>query len=407
VTWSSEDGGPRRQQLVAGGLRIAAGERLAVTTRIAPATTMLVADAAGERWYLLRHTAGDAAVAIVERIDPTSLDCLTSSGELPGGPVWPGGLAVLADGSVAVVFGNHAHRLDGSTLSVLATRTLARPRPYNSFVVLPDGHLVTKDFAGSRPGVPVPAAAREPCELVVLEPAGLEIVDRYVLAEPSIARLSADGDRVYVVGDTSLRRLEWNGTQLLEEQPVFRAPYRSIEGQTYGWDCVIAGGRAWFLDDGEGSDGFAGTLRGKGVSTAPLHLVRVDVETRAVAMVEVCGLPGGLVANPPVVDVGRGIAVAYDSGNGVLCGFDAATLALRWRRDQDHGSHLLLYEETGELVTGDHTDVVVLDVATGAELARADAGLGMQSVLFPAPGRGRDFYVCALTGVSRVEVVPA
>ena len=232
---------------------------------------------------------------------------------------------------------------------------------------------------------------------------GLEIVDRLAIGEPSIARLSADGDRVYVVGDTSLLRLSWMGTALAPDES-FVARYRTRPGQTYGWDCVIAGGFAWFLDDGEGSDAFSGTLRGHGVSTAPLHLVRVDVETGDVVMAEVCGLPGGLVANPPVVDVRRGVAVGYDTGNGVLSGFDAETLAVRWRRNQDHGSHLLLYEETGELVTGDHTDVVVLDVATGAELARADLGLGMQSVLFPSPGAGRDFYVCAFPGVSRVEV---
>jgi hypothetical protein len=381
---------------------LAEGEGLVVTTRIAPATTMVVADPPAERWYLLRHTAGQAAVAIVERIDPVSLECRASSGELAGGPVWPGGCAVLADGSVAVVFGNHAHRLDGSTLEVLASVRLPRERPYNSFVVLPDGHLVTKDFAGSRPQMPVPAGEREPCELLVLDPSELAIVDRLVVAEPSIARLSADADQVYVVGDTSLLRVGWDGSRLVDDG--FRARYRTLEGQTYGWDCVLVGGCAWFLDDGEGSERFAGTLRGKGVSTAPLHLVRVDVVSGEVAMAEVCGLPGGLVANPPVVDAARGIAVAYDSGNGLLCGFDIDSLELRWRREQDHASHLLLYAETGELVTGDHADVVVLDVVSGAELARVDAGLGMQSVLFPAPGAGRDFYVCALTGVSRVEV---
>jgi hypothetical protein len=300
------------------------------------------------------------------------------------------------------VFGDHAHRLARGDLSVLTARRLPRPRPYNSFVTLPDGHLVTKDFGGSRPAAPVAAAEREACELVVLEADALRIVDRLVVAEPSIARLSADGDDVYVVGDTSLLRVQWDGARLVDDG--FRARYRIHEGQTYGWDCVLAGGMAWFLDDGDGSEGFTGTLRGHGRSTAPLHLVRVDLATGAVTMAEVCGLPGGLVANPPVVDEGRGVAVGYDSGNGVLVGFDAATLEPRWRREQDHASHLLLYEASGELVTGDHDAVVVLDVATGTELARAGTGLGMQSVLFPAPGPGRAFYVCAFPGVARVAV---
>jgi hypothetical protein len=404
VTWRYEDGGSRRRQTVPGGLHIQPGDRLEVTSRFAPAVTMAVGRDPGEL-YLLRHLPGDTGFALVEQIDPHTLEPLATSPELPGGPVWPGGIGAHENGSLYVVFGNHAHRLS-STLDVLASRPLPRDRPYNSFVTLPDGHLVTKDFAGARLNHPVAAGDREPCELLVLEPDRLEIVARLVLPEPSIARLSADRDDVYVVGDTSLLRVRWDGTALALDD-AFTAPYRTLDGQTYGWDCVIAAGAAWFLDDGDGTIGFAatGSMRGHGISTAPLHLVRVDLATRAVTLTEICGRPGGLVANPPVVDEHRGVAVGYDSGNGVLAAFDVGTLAPRWRRDQDHASHLLLYEDTGELVTGDGLDVVVLDVATGAELARADSGLGMQSVLFPAPGADRDFYVCTMVAISRVAVV--
>jgi hypothetical protein len=401
VTWRYEDGGPRRTQTVDGGLFIKDGERLEVTTRTAPAVTMVVGRDGGEL-FLLRHTAGDGAVAIVERIDPITLESLASSGELPAGPVWPGGIGAHENGSIYVVFGNHAHRLDDD-LHAVASRELPRHRPYNSFVTLPDGHLVTKDFGGSRPGVTVAPEDREPCEVLVLEPDGLEIVARTVLPEPSIARLSADGDDVYIVGDASLLRAHWDGRSLAHDAG-FAARYRTLDGQTYGWDCVLAAGAAWFLDNGDGSERYSGTLRGNGVSTAPLHLVRVALATGEVTMVEICGLPGGLIANPPVVDESRGVVVGYDSGNGVLAGFDIDTLSPRWRREQDHASHLLLYRDTGELVTGDGTDVVVLDIATGDELARADSGGGVQSVLFPAPGVGRDFYVCSFLAISRVEV---
>jgi hypothetical protein len=401
MAWSFEDGGPRRSQLVPGGLHLGDGESLAVTTRIAPAATMAVGGPDGAL-YLLRHTAGDGAICFVERIDPLTLEPVSQSAELAGGPVWPGGLGVAADGSLHVVFGNHAHHL-AADLGVIASRELPRRRPYNSFVTLPDGHLVTKDFGGSRPGVHVDAGDREPCELLVLDPETLAVVAALVMPEPSIARLSADDDSVYVVGDTSLLRARWDGARLALDDG-FRARYRVMDGQTFGWDCVLASGAAWFLDDGDGSENYNGTLRGNGVSTAPLHLVRADLSTGEVRMAEVCGLPGGLVANPPVVDTRRGVVVGYDSGNGVMVGFDLETLEPRWRRDQDHGSHLLLYEETGELVTGDHADVVVLDIASGRELARADTGAGVQSVLFPTPGDARDFYVCTFMGISRVAV---
>ena len=294
--WPAEDGGAARRQ-IARGVPSLAGRRFEVRTREVPAATMVVVRDPGEV-YLLRHTAGDDAVAWVERLDPRSLEPIERSPDLPGGPTWPGGVACHADGSLHVVFGDHAHRL-APDCSVLAARTLPRHRPYNSFVVLADGTLVTKDFGGSRPGHPVAAADREPCELVALDPVTLEDRARLVLPEASIARLSALDDVVSVVGDTSLLRVRWDGDRF---DLIDRMAYRTLDGQTYGWDCVLAGdGTTWFLDDGDGSEGYTGTLRGHGRSGCPLHLVRVGADG-GVAMVEVSGLPGGLVANPPAVD---------------------------------------------------------------------------------------------------------
>jgi hypothetical protein len=224
--WSCEDGGPERLQVPAGGVQVAlgAGGPLEVTSRTAPAATMAVTRATGEL-FLLRHTAGEDAISFVERIDPVTLAPLGRSPDLAGGPTWPGSLAAHANGSLYVVFGNHAHRL-GPDLAPLADTELPRHRPYNGFVVLPDGHLVTKDFAGSRPGVPVAAEARQPCELVVLEPGHLHIVDRLLLAEPSVARLSAQGDDIYVVGDTSLFRVHWDGRLRVDDN--LRTVYRTL-----------------------------------------------------------------------------------------------------------------------------------------------------------------------------------
>ena len=388
TVWTHEDGGPKRRQTAPGSLDAAGG--LDVTTRIAPVTTMLVGD------VLLRHTPPPDATASVERIDLVTLEPIVASPTLPGGPVWPGGAGIAPNGDVHVVFGAHAHRLDGETLQPIATRRLPRDKPYNSFVPLASGHLATKDFGGR--------GSFEPCELLVLDPHTLDVVDALVLPERSIARLSADGDDVYVVGDTSLLRVHWDGSRLRLDDSL-RARYRVHDGQTFGWDCVLADDAAWFLDDGDGTEAFDGTLRGKGVSTHPLHLVRVGLNRGGdVTLTEVSGLPGGIVANPPVVDTRRGVVIAYDSGNGVVAGFDLRTLERRWTREQDHASHLVLYEDSGEVLTGDHADVVVLDVVTGAELARADTGLGMQSVLFPAPG-DRCAYVCSFVGIARISPI--
>jgi len=406
--WPAEDGGPRRIQRprIGNGPSLTAGA-ISVRSREAIAATMLVLRDEGEA-FLLRHTAGPAAVSWVERVDPVTLDVLARSADLPGGPTWPGGIAAHANGSLHVVFGNHAHRL-GPDLAVLASRELPRVRPYNSFVVLPDGHLVTKDFGGVLPGQDRAAHTPEPAELLVLTPDTLDVVATWLAPEPSIARLSADGDDVYVVGTESLFRVHWDGTRL--EHDGFAARYRSVAGQTYGWDAVLAVGAAWFLDNGAGSEGYAGTFRGRGISTAPLHLVRVDLETGACTLTEICGLPNGMVANPPVVDEHRRIVVGYDSGNGVLAAFDIAadnSLTPRWRRDQNHACHPLLFPDTGELVTNDHDanqmrdQIVVLDVETGKERVRVDANSPVQSVVFPAAGFGRDLYYCSFAAITRI-----
>ena len=405
--WPGEDGGPHRTGASAPGPRFAP-EQVVVTSRDALAATMVVLRDPGEA-YLLGHTGGDDAVAWVEQIDPISLAPVRRSVDLPGGPAWPGGIAAHADGSLHVVFGNHAHRL-AADLTVLASATLPRVRPYNSFVVLPDGHLVTKDFGGRLPGAAPAIAEAEPAELLVLDPGTLAVVARATAPEPSIARLSALGDVVYVVGTTALHRFAWDGAALTRDE-TFSPRYRTVVGQTYGWDAVLALGAAWFLDDGEGSERFAGCFRGLGVSSAPLHLVRVGLDDGAVSLTEICGRPGGLVANPPLVDPDRRIVVGYDSGNGVLAAFDVDVdggTTRRWSRDQNHACHPLLFTDTGELVTNDYdtargTDqIVVLDIANGTERLRVDSGSPLQSVLFPAAGSDDDVYLCSFTTVTRV-----
>lgn len=409
MTWSTEDAGPRRLQWVDGArLAIAAGETLQVTSRSMMVVTMVVI-ASPDDVFVLCHTGGDGAVSWVERVHPETLETLATSEHLAGGPAWPGGTAVHPNGDIYVVFGNHAHRLNRS-LQVVASRELPRIRPYNSFVVLPDGHLVTKDFGGSRPGneMEEPFA---PTQLVVLEPTGLNIVATLDLPEASIARLSANENDVYVVGTSSLWRVRWDGESLHSDG--WRAEYRHLQGQTYGWDVVIADTDAWFLDNGESTHKFAGTLRGVGTATAPLHLVRVNLASGRVSLHEICGLAGGVVANPPLVDEQRQMVVGFDSGNGVLAGFSYDETKVRkvWSVEQNHGSHMLLYPESGEFVSAHYDQergveqVVVRDISTGREIARADTGSPIQSVVFPACGTRRDFYWCSMLSLNRVTVV--
>jgi len=410
-SWPAEDGGPLRQQTCDGVFAGLIAGIPSVVSRDAHGATMVVRRDAGEVFLTGHSVGGDSGeqTSWVERIDPQTLEVLNRREGLAGGPAWPGGIAAHADGSLVVVFGRNIHRLN-IDLEVEHSAELPRNRPYNSFVVLPDGHIVTKDFGGRLPGADESFVA-ENCEVLVLTPTTFEIVARVELPEPSIARLSADGNTMYVVGDHSMFRLEWNGTSL-EFDPKFTPRYRTLEGQTYGWDAVVALGAAWFLDNGGGSENYVGTFRGQGISPAPLHLVRVDLATGDVSLTEICGLPNGMVANPPLIDERRMIAVGFDSANGVLAAFDIdpeGATSPRWSVEQNHGSHMILDPASGLFLSAHHDNdrwmeqFVVRDIASGAEAVRLDSGSPLQSVVFPAVGQSRTVYACSFSTVSALS----
>ena len=132
--------------------------------------------------------------------------------------------------------------------------------------------------------------------------------------------------------------------------------------------------------------------------------------------IEVSGLGGGSVTNPPVFDIGRQIVVAMDSANKLLRAWrfdaDRRSLTPLWARENfGAASHMLLYPGSGELVTNDYDkgceSVAVLDIVTGATRARAKIGGPLQGVVFPSPGWGRDFYWCSMGFVARVAVIDA
>jgi hypothetical protein len=80
-----------------------------------------------------------------------------------------------------------------------------------------------------------------------------------------------------------------------------------------------------------------------------------------------------------------------------------------WEHAFGAANHFLLYADTGELVVNDFRpetgeQAVVLDVETGAEKGRVAIESPVQSVVFQAPGFGRDFYTCTFMTVARVAV---
>lgn len=440
--WPGEDGGPRRRQAPTGkgGLGIAAGERLEVCSRDAYAATMVVLRDPGEV-YLLRHTIGRRALdspstGWVERIDPYTLQPLQRSPTLAAGPMWPGGLAAHVNGSLYTVFGRWCHRL-APDCSVIGRRELPQPRPYNSFVILADGTIATKDFDRHH--------ETQRARLTLLEPESLEPRCAEIeLPEPAIARLSSDGHAIYVVGVTTTYRYVWDpAAQRLELDDGWQLRYGGRSDESYGWDPVIDGGQLWFLNNGEHT--YTHSMLGAGVAPSANKLIRVSLADAADhEFVEVSGVAHGSVTNPPLYDPERRIALGYDSANGVLTAWRLGEAGLErlWRRPYATATHLIRFPDTGEVVINDfHADlprvrshrwrrlmnqggavlnqrrvraagarrcsdhVVVLDIETGQERARAQVPSLFQGVVFPAVGWGRDFYYPTMSTIARVSVV--
>ena len=403
-----EDGGPRRQLVPrAPGLRLQAGERLAVTSRTALFANMVVLRAPGEVFVQGNSQPWEHTTAWVERVDPISLATLERSPNLPGGPFWAGGILAHANESLYVTYGRWCHRLDEGC-AVIASRELPRDHPYNSLLALSDGNLVMKDF--------VRDGSSRSC-FSVLEPERLQPVAPEVeVPEGSIARISADrgpdGEFVFVVGDHAIFRYRYDrGTLTRDESWSLRYRAAPAAKQSYGWDAVIADGSAWFMDNGENN--YQRTFRDTGVATGPLHLVRVPLDDATKAQVYTpFGLPRGTIVNPPAVDASRQIAVAYDSGNARIAAFSYGNGGFDrlWEHPFGASNHFLLFPDTGELVVNDFDGttehVVVLDIASGAELGRVATGSPVQSALFQSPGWSRDIYTCTFTTLSRTFVAP-
>lgn len=406
--WPAEDGGPQRRASAGPGRRLGLrdGARLRCTSRRTLLSTMTVLGAPGEL-YLLTHSAlrahlGLPTTACVERIDPLSLQTMQRSPRLAGGPMWPGSLAVHRNGSLLVVYGRHAHRLNRQCEPQAQAR-LPVDEAHNGFVLLDNGLLVTKNLS-----------TRTPARLTVLDPLNLQAVGAGTLcAEPSVARLSAVGNTVYVVGLRTLCRYHWDdGAQQLRLDDGWQHHYAGPDGQTHGWDAVLDGRDAWFMDNG--AHRYRWRMTGAGISRSANRLIRVSLadasDHQALA---VSGLAGGSITNPPLVDRQRGIVVGFDSANRVLQAWriedDRRTLQPLWRRAPfGVASHLVLYPDSGELVVNDHRrfgeEVVVLCIETGREHGRVRTGGRMQGVVFPSIGWQQDLYWASMDRLSRVSV---
>ena len=408
--WPCEDAGPARLQTAtnASSLNLKAGASLQATSRRTHLCTMTVLGAPGEVFLMthsvLRSHLGLSTSANVSLIDPITLKTVRQSIPLAGGPMWPGGMAVHANGSLIVVYGRYAHKLDRQC-NLLKSYLLPIHEAYNSFVVLDNGLVVTKNLSSSTPA-----------QLTTLNPETFKSACNDVICpEASIARLSAIGNTVYVVGVSRVWRYHWHdASQRLVRDTKWQCHYLQNASQSYAWDMVIEGDHGWLMDNGQHN--YLISMLGAGQNKSPNRLIRISLnQTDSFQTWPVSGLPFGSITNPPLVDVARRIVVGFDSANRhlkawrIISSPNSSDIQLQelWHLpEMGAASHMLLFPKSGELCVNDYQrfneQVVVLDIETGREKSRVRTGGWMQGVVFPSPGWHDDFYWCSMDRLTRV-----
>jgi len=427
--WPVECGGNRRQKAATGRLDASTGAA-AVTTRRNGRWNVMTVEREPGQWYLGGTTAsfsGPRPFGWVERIDPTTLEPLAASAELPcGDHVWCGAILAHANGSIYSVNGSYLHRLDPDDLSVLAERRLPVDRSHNGLLALADGTLITKDLRLEGQGGTT---------LTRVDPETLDLVhDPVVLAEPSMGRIAADltcsgAEYVYVPGAEHVWRLTAHEKRL-DEVDTWKPRYRQ-PGDAWGlaWDCCLSADACWVMDCGdvqsvrrihsvEPNGRFAGPP-GRALSwrlPAPwpgaqrlLRISLTESESDGVRWIEPFGTAGGGIIAPPVHVAEHDMAVAWDSVNGGLAGISTCDGALDvvWHLDIRPSMQPVVFPDSGELAINDYTeggtdDIVIVDVATGALIDRCQTGSRIGNGMFLSPDGNRGLFYCSTLTVAHV-----
>lgn len=416
----AECGGPLRLKAPpCPGLGIGDHERLTAHARVTGRWNVMFLWKGHERLYLY----GTARVGTaepygwVEEVDPRTLEPLRRSPPLRcGGHIWCGALVMHANGDLYVVNGNYMHRLDAD-FRVLAERALPADRPYNGMLIMSDGCLLTKELRLSGPS----------SAFVVLEPENLVATAVVEVGEPSMGRLAADrqpdgSDLIYVPGDEHVLRFHYREGALVADT-TWRPRYRAA-GSPGGraWDTCLGDGGVWLFDNGDipsvralHASHPAGTqspVTDRNAFPTALRLLRISMaDADAIDVLEPSGLTNGWVIAPPVYVPQHRIVIGYDTGNRRVRAWHhhrSGSFEALWSADIMNWWQPLVYPDTGELLLDDMTgaddNLVVLDLFTGREKARASTGSRAPNGMFPCPGRGRDVYYVSNPVVARVAV---
>lgn len=345
----------------------------------------------------------------VERVDPETLEPLASSGDLPaGGHEWPGGIAVHQNGDLYMVSGAYMHRL-APDCSVVAALPLPIDYAHNGLLILDDGSIITKDI---RVG-----DAAKPSTLTVCDP-DLAVLATVEVREPSLGRLAAIDDYIYVPGSTRIFRYRWDGSALLPDE-AWQPQYRDAGDGGVAGGLTVVDGRVWLMNN---ANVFAAGL---GYSSElpevswdePVQAVGFNVDDASNKMsIKPTELPAGWAIAPPLVH--DGVLVAWDTGGMGMAAFDIGGTGLApemlWFQPFRVSMRPLLFARTRELAINDYrildgdtssNDLVILDLETGQMKARVPTGDQDLAFMFMTPDEFGSISVCSNNTIARVHAI--
>ncbi len=433
--WPVECGGNHRPKTTTSpGFGLRPTDRLVATTKHTGRWPVMFVQRDPGELFLQGTTVGEEGPVAgwVERVDPVTLETVATSGDLPAGDhEWCGSVAVHANGDLYTVNGSYLHRL-APDCSVVAETALLVDHAHNGLLILSDGAVITKDIR-----LGDVASTLTVCDENLQPVASIEV------PEPSMGRIAAtsDGpgnDVIYVPGSTRVHRYRWDG-QSLTHDSTWAPTYRDASAGGLAWDCTIADGRVWLMDNGNvpavqhrfsqiptvrspapsspsasgpGTSGgapqtpsWSEPVRATGISAADQTDVVTLVPTE---------YPSGWVIAPPLVH--DGVAVVWDTGNTGVAAFDITAPGgpeMLWFQPFRTSMQPMLFPDTGELIINDYRqldeyetsdDIVVLDLRTGQMKARVPTGATRMNGMFLCPGWDRDLYYCTFGTVARIRV---
>ena len=421
--WPAECGGPRRQKIPrSSGLNIKEHEVISQVTRAnGEWNVMMVLRDPGEVFLMgNNHINSIEKYGFLEKIDPVSLEPIKRSPNLPsGGHTWCGGVVVHQNGFLYLNNGNFCYKLDPDC-NVISSKQLPQNSAYNSFLIMSDGCLVMKNIEHDQK-----ASSR----FVILDPLNLEqIGDEIEIPENSMGRIAMDTDLngnhlIYVPGNDRFFRFKYeNSTLVLDES--WKPKYRTLsEGeQSFSWDSCICEGGCWFLDNGDNRANvtifstrpFGQSLpaRGsvfQGLSSSEQKLFRVDLnDSSNVEVIRPFNKKMGSIFSPPAFDPNKNIALAFDTGNGLLAGIKYSQIDgfnKLWEKPTRISMQMVLFSDTSEILVNDFRtgfdNLIVLDLETGKEKGRVATQSTTANGMFLSPGWNRDFYYCSIGAIAR------